>query len=60
MFSPEERERLKDELVSRARDDPRIDAAALIGSSAEDREDRWSDIDLALAVAADRAATMAD
>ncbi len=60
MFGPEDRERLKDELVSRARADARVDAAALVGSSAAGREDRWSDIDLALSVAADRDETMAD
>jgi hypothetical protein len=60
VFSAEDRERLRDELVSRARDDERIDAAALIGSSAGGREDRWSDIDLGLSVAADRDETIAD
>jgi hypothetical protein len=60
VFSPEDRDRLKDELVSRARGDARIDAAALIGSSAAGHEDRWSDIDLGLSVAADRDETIAD
>lgn len=60
MFSPEERDRLKDELISKARADHRIDAAALFGSSAGGHEDRWSDIDLGLSVAADRGATIAD
>lgn len=60
VFSPEDRDRLKDELVARARGDVRIDAAALMGSSAGGREDRWSDIDLALSVAADQDETMAE
>ncbi|MGH3096118.1 MAG: hypothetical protein ACRDMV_08985 [Streptosporangiales bacterium] len=50
VFTAEERQRLQDELVSVARADPRISGAALTGSAALDREDRWSDIDLALCV----------
>jgi predicted nucleotidyltransferase len=50
MFTPAEREALRETLVAAARDDPRITAAALTGSAALDREDRWSDIDLALSV----------
>ena len=62
MFSAEDRERLQDELVAVAHADPRISAAALTGSAALGREDRWSDIDLALCVAPDagRAPVMAD
>ncbi len=60
MFSPEDRDRLKEELVLRARGDARIDAAAFTGSSAGGHEDRWSDIDLALSVAAHRDETIAD
>jgi len=56
VFSAEDRERLRDELVSGARADVRISAAALIGSSALGREDRWSDIDIALCLACDEAA----
>ena len=48
MFSVEERERLRAALVSAARADPRVAAVAVTGSAALDREDRWSDIDLAL------------
>ena len=59
MFSAEDRERLRDELVSGARADARISAAALIGSSALGREDRWSDIDLALCLASDADRTQA-
>lgn len=62
MFTAEDRERLRDELVLGARADVRISAAALVGSSALGREDRWSDIDLALGLAcdADRTPAIAD
>jgi hypothetical protein len=59
VFSAEDRERLRDELVSVARADARISAAALLGSSALGREDRWSDIDLALGLACDADRTLA-
>src|SRR5438067_914492 len=51
MFTPEDRTRLRDALIAAARADPRITAAALTGSASVGTEDRWSDIDLALAVA---------
>ncbi|TWP54252.1 nucleotidyltransferase domain-containing protein [Lentzea tibetensis] len=51
MFTPESRLRLREELIATARADPRITAAAITGSGALGREDRWSDVDLALAVA---------
>jgi hypothetical protein len=62
MFTVEERERLRDALVERARADPRIIGAAVTGSGALDATDAWSDIDLAfgLAADADRDRTMAD
>ena len=53
MFTSDDRERLRDELVSAARADERITGAALTGSAAVDAEDRWSDIDLALGLAPD-------
>ena len=53
MFTPEDRQRLRDELVSAARADERIAGAALTGSAALGAEDRWSDIDLALGLAPD-------
>ncbi len=59
MFTAEDRQRLRDELVSVARADARISAAALLGSSALGREDRWSDIDLALGLACDADRTLA-
>ena len=62
MFAVEDRERRRDELISAAQADARISAAALVGSSALGREDRWSDIDLALCVDpdADHAAVIAE
>jgi predicted nucleotidyltransferase len=52
MFTPEERDRLRDTLVLTARDDERITGAALTGSASVGATDRWSDIDLAVGVAA--------
>lgn len=51
--TPEERERLREMLVSAAYTDTRIVGAAVTGSAAAGREDRWSDIDLAFSVAPD-------
>jgi len=48
IFTPEERERLRDQLVAAAQQDPNLCAAAHTGSAASGRLDRWSDIDLAL------------
>jgi hypothetical protein len=50
MFSVEQRERAREYLVELARRDPRIVAAAAIGSSAAEG-DRWSDLDLTFGVA---------
>jgi predicted nucleotidyltransferase len=62
MFTVEERERLRDLLVTRARGDDRIGGAALTGSAASADEDEWSDIDLALGLVpgADLTAVLAD
>lgn len=62
VFTPETRERLFDTLVAKARSDDRIAAAAVVGSASVGREDRWSDIDLALGLAetAYMSAVMAD
>lgn len=62
VFTTEERERLRERLVSAAHADSRITGAAVTGSAAVGREDRWSDIDLALCVAAeaDTAQVIAD
>ena len=51
MFSIPEREALRDRLIAAARSDDRITAAAVVGSGANDDEDAWSDIDLALRLA---------
>ncbi|MDT0270659.1 hypothetical protein RM844_30745 [Streptomyces sp. DSM 44915] len=48
MFTPAERRELRDRLVATAEADPAVSGAALVGSAAGAREDRWSDIDLAL------------
>jgi len=50
IFRPEERDRLRSELLDHAAADGRIGGAAITGSAAEGSEDRWSDIDLAFAV----------
>lgn len=62
IFTPSQRERLREALVAKARSDDRITAAAVVGSASVGREDRWSDIDLALGLAetADMPAVMAD
>jgi hypothetical protein len=51
MFTPEERGRLRTELIANAASDSRIGGVAITGSAAAEREDRWSDIDLAFGVA---------
>ncbi len=62
MFSVENRVRLRSDLILGARADSPVTGAALLGSSALGREDRWSDIDLALSLSheADRAKVIAD
>ena len=50
MFTSEERERTRAELVRAAEQDSRITGAAHLGSFAADRLDAWSDIDLALCI----------
>jgi hypothetical protein len=53
MFTEQEREHIRQELVSAAEADARIAGAAHLGSAALGRPDQWSDIDLALCLAAD-------
>src|SRR5262245_17487271 len=62
MFTREDRSRVRDALIESARADARITSAALTGSAALGAEDRWSDIDLALGLAAgaDRSQVIAD
>ena len=50
MFTAEERERLRADLLATARTDRRISGAAITGSASIGREDRWSDIDLAFGI----------
>lgn len=50
IFSPEERFRIRSEILEYGRRDTRIVGAAVTGSAAAGREDRWSDIDLAFGV----------
>lgn len=50
MFTSEERDRLRRDLLEYAAKDQRISGAAITGSAAAAREDRWSDIDLAFGV----------
>jgi hypothetical protein len=51
VFTAAEREELRAGLIAAARDDVRVSAAATTGSAAAGHTDRWSDIDLALAIA---------
>jgi hypothetical protein len=50
VFTPEQRAQLRADLLERAANDKRISGAAITGSVAAGREDRWSDIDLAFGV----------
>jgi hypothetical protein len=50
MYTPEDRERIRSEILAAASHDPRISGGAITGSAALDNEDRWSDIDLAFGV----------
>jgi hypothetical protein len=51
VFTPEERERLREALVAAAKADERISGVAITGSAARGALDRWSDIDLAFGIA---------
>lgn len=50
MFTPTDRNRIRQALIASARTDRDVVGAALVGSGATDAEDDWSDIDLALQV----------
>ena len=50
MFTVEDRARLRAELLADAAADVRLSGAAITGSGAAGREDRWSDVDLAFGV----------
>jgi len=62
VFTPEQREAVRDRLIERAREDDRVTGAALTGSAALGNEDRWSDVDVFLGIAesADLDAVVAD
>lgn len=51
LFTPQEREILRATLISTARADPDIVGVAITGSYSVNRQDRWSDIDLAFSLA---------
>jgi hypothetical protein len=52
VFTEQKREEIREELVTAAKADSRIGSAAHLGSAALGLQDRWSDIDLALSLAA--------
>jgi hypothetical protein len=53
LYTAADRERVREALIGRARNDDRITGVAVTGSAAAGREDRWSDIDLAFGVRED-------
>jgi predicted nucleotidyltransferase len=50
VFSPEDRDRVQAHILELAQRDDRVVGAALLGSLAAGRGDRWSDVDLMLAI----------
>lgn len=46
VFSPEERNRVREHVLALARSDPRVLSGAVLGSDAAGQADRWSDLDL--------------
>src|SRR6516225_1564873 len=51
MFSVEDRNRVRDHVLDRAKTDARVVAGAVVGSLATSEGDRWSDLDLTFGVA---------
>jgi hypothetical protein len=51
VFTSEHRDAVRNQLLGLAEKDPRITGAAVTGSAAGGREDRWSDVDLFFGVA---------
>jgi predicted nucleotidyltransferase len=51
VYTPEDRDRVRSELLERARRDERVTGAALTGSATLGNEDAWSDVDVFLGVA---------
>jgi hypothetical protein len=52
VFTEEERDRIRRWLLDRVEADERVVAAAIVGSEAQGRADRWSDLDLTFGVTA--------
>jgi hypothetical protein len=50
VFSVAQRDQVRDRVVQLAAEDERVAAAAIVGSFAEGRADRWSDLDLTFGV----------
>ena len=51
VFTPEQRDDVRDRILDMAKSDHRVTAGALVGSLATDAWDRWSDIDITFAIA---------
>ena len=62
MFTPDQRTRLRSDLLEFATHDRRISGAAITGSGAANGEDKWSDVDLAFGLVdpADQPGALAD
>jgi hypothetical protein len=62
VYTPDDRDRLRSDLLNLAANDARLTGAASTGSAALEREDQWSDIDLAFGVSdgVDVAAVLSD
>lgn len=58
MFSVEERDRVQELLLARAKGDETVVGAAFTGSCAVGASDRWSDTDLVLGVRGELRATV--
>src|SRR5690349_4085788 len=50
MFTPEQRDQVRERIVELVRADPRFTAGALVGSSATDLQDARSDIDITFGI----------
>jgi hypothetical protein len=50
VYTPEQRDEVREALLERARKDDRVTGAALTGSAALGNEDRWSDVDVFLGI----------
>jgi hypothetical protein len=62
MFTPEDRERIRERVFELARADERVSGGALTGSAVAGASDRWSDVDTSFGIAegADLDAVLAD